>query len=194
MVGSSGRAACRRSRGTNRPLARDAISAPARRRSPGPRVAEPKVRQHVQRRGVGPAVVRRDPDRQVLRVGLGVLDEDIEVAIVLEYAGIEQLVLRVLSGAALVLLDELAVRKRRLRILVEQAHVGVGRRVVDVEIVFLHILAVIALVRVDAEQPLLQVRIAAVPERGCEAQELVAVADPAMPSSPQRYALARALS
>ena len=72
---------------------------------------------------------------------------------------------------------ELAVRKRRLRVLVEQAHVRVGRRVVDVEVVLLHVLAVIALVRVDAEQPLLQVRIALVPERGREAQQLVAVAD-----------------
>ena len=62
----------------------------------------------MERRGVGAAVVRSDPDRQVLRVGLGVLDEDVEVAIVIEYAGIEQLVLRTLSGAALVLLDELA--------------------------------------------------------------------------------------
>ena len=128
--------------------------------------------------GVRPAVMRGDPDRQVLRIGLGVLDEDVEVAIALEHPGIEQLVLRTLSGATLVVLDQLAVRKRRLRILVEQAHIRVARRVVDVEVVFLHVLAVIALVRVDPEQPLLQVRIALVPERRREAQELVAVAQP----------------
>ena len=57
----------------------------------------------MQRRGVGPAVVRGDPDRDVLRIGLGVLDEDVEVAIAVEHAGIEQLVLRTLAGAALVL-------------------------------------------------------------------------------------------
>ena len=102
----------------------------------------------MERCGVGPAVVRGDPDRQVLRIGLGVLDEDVEVAIAIEYPGIEQLVLGTLSGAALVVLDELAIRKRGLRILVEQAHVRVGRRVVDVEIVLLHVLAVIAFVRI----------------------------------------------
>jgi hypothetical protein len=33
--------------------------------------------------------MRGDPDRQVLRIGLGVLYEDIEVAIAIEYPGIE---------------------------------------------------------------------------------------------------------
>ena len=148
------------------------------RRPPGPRVAEPQGRQDVERCGVGSAVVRSDPDRQVLRIGLGVLDEDVEVAIAIEYPGVEQLVLRTLSGAALVVLDELAIRKRGLRVLVEQAHVRVGRRVVDVEIVLLDVLAVVAFVWIDSEQPLLQVRIAFVPERRREAKELVAVAHP----------------
>ena len=149
-------------------LARD-LGLGLRRRAPGPRIAKPKVRQDVERRGLGPAVVRRDPDRQVLRIGFGVLDEDVEVAIVVEDAGIEQLVLWTLSRAALVLLDQLAVGKRRLRVLVEETHVRVGRRVVDVEVVLLHVLAVVALVGVDPEEPLLQVRIALVPERGREA-------------------------
>src|SRR5262249_36362230 len=53
----------------------------------------------------------------------------------------------------------------------------VRRRVVDVEVVVLDVLAVVALVRRHAEQPLLEVRIALVPERRREAQQLVAIAD-----------------
>src|SRR5262249_15041280 len=65
-----------------------------------------------------------------------------------------------------------------LRVLVEPLHVGVGRRGVEVEVVFLHVLAVVALDAGEAEQPLLQDRIAAVPEQDREADALFAIADP----------------
>ena len=62
-------------------------------------------------------------------------------------------------------------------IFVEISHIGVRRRIVRVVIVFLHVFAVIALPGRETKEPLLQVRVPAVPERRREAQELVAVAD-----------------
>src|SRR5512147_2391509 len=51
------------------------------------------------------------------------------------------------------------------------------RRRVEVEVVLLHVLAVVALVAGEAEEALLEDRVAAVPHRQREADELVAVAD-----------------
>jgi hypothetical protein len=55
------------------------------------------------------------------------------------------------------------------------------RRRVQVPPVVLDVLAVIALVTGEAERPLLEDRVAAVPERECQAQQLVLVADAAEP-------------
>ena len=62
------------------------------------------------------------------------------------------------------------VRKRRLRILVEHPHVRMRRRAVDEVVELLDVLAVVALRVVEAEQALLQDRVAPVPERRREAQ------------------------
>ena len=48
-------------------------------------------------RRLGPAVVDRDPHQDVVGRGLGVLDEDVEVAVVVEDAGVEQLELRLVA-------------------------------------------------------------------------------------------------
>ena len=66
---------------------------------------------------------------------------------------------------------------RRLRVLVEVLQVGVGRRRVEVEVVLLDVLAVVALAVGQAEQPLLEDRIAAVPEREREAEALAVVGE-----------------
>jgi len=57
-----------------------------------------------------------------------------------------------------------AVRELPLRVLVEVLHVGVGRRRVEVEVVLLDVLAVVPLAVGEAEQALLEDRIALVPE------------------------------
>ena len=76
-----------------------------------PGVAKPERRQQVQRRGVGAAVGRADADQNVLGRVLGVLDEHVEVAVLVEDAGVEQFVFqRVLSPAA-VFLDQIARRE-----------------------------------------------------------------------------------
>src|SRR5881409_2802486 len=63
-----------------------------------------------------------------------------------------------------VLLEEPGVGEDPLRVLVEVLHVGVRRRGVEVEVAFLHVLAVIALGAGETEEPLLHDGIAAIPE------------------------------
>ena len=156
--------------------ARLQASAPAA-PAPRPGVAEPDRRQHADRRRLGPAVGHRDLHQQIFAVDLGVLDEHVEVAIAVEDAGVDQLVLGDRAVAAPILVDQVAVRERRLWILVEHPHEGVRRRRVEVEVVLLDVLAVVALVAGQAEQPLLQDRVAAVPQREAETDLLVTVAD-----------------
>ena len=92
-----------------------------------------------------------------------------------------QLELRLLAAAAAVFLDQLRVGKCGLRILVERLHVGMRGRGIEVEITLLDVLAVIALGAGEAEQALLQDRVAAVPQRQREAQPAFAVADAQQP-------------
>src|SRR5262249_6532688 len=74
-----------------------------------------------------------------------------------------------------VLVHQLGIRERRLRVLLEELQVRVGRRAVDVEVVLLDVFAVVAFAAGQGEQSFLQERIAAVPEREGEADALVAI-------------------
>ena len=67
---------------------------------PGPGVAEPQRRHEVEGRRLRAAVGRGDPDQDVLGAGLGVLDEDVEVARPLEDAGVGEFELRFLATAS----------------------------------------------------------------------------------------------
>ena len=123
-------------------------------------------------------VVHRDPHQDVLRRGLGVFDQHVEVTIVVEHAGIDQLELGLVLAAPPVLRDQPAVGELGLRIFVEILQIAVGRRGIEVIIELLDVLAVIALAVGQAEQPLLEDRVLAVPERQRQAQPLSVVADP----------------
>jgi hypothetical protein len=120
---------------------------------------------------------RRDADAAVLRRRLGVLHEDVEIALVVEDARVEQLELRLGAAAAAVLFDQAGVGKLRLRVLVEVFQVRVGGGGVEVEIALLDVLAVVGLARDQAEEAFLEDGIAAVPQGQSEDQELIAVAD-----------------
>ena len=145
--------------------------------SPRPRVPEPDRWQHVNRRRFVATVHDGDAAQDVFRGRLGILDEDVEVAMVREGAGVDQLVLRLAAAAAPVLLHEFRVRERPMRILVEVFHVGVRRSAVQIEVVLLDVLAVVAFVARQPECALLQDRIATIPQGHREADDLVPVAD-----------------
>ena len=131
----------------------------------------------MQVRRVRAAVVRGDAHEDVARVGLRVLHEHVEVAVVVEDAGIEQFELRVVPAAALALFAQPLVGELALRVLVEHLQVRVRRRGVEVVVQFLHVLAVVAVLVWQAEESLLQDRVLPVPERKREAEELHVVAD-----------------
>src|SRR5438876_982703 len=149
--------------------------------TPRPGVPEPERRQDVERRRLGTAVGDRQPDEDVVGRRLGVLDGDVEVPAVLEDAGVDQLELSVLLSAAPALLDEPGVGILALRVLVEGPQIRGGGRRVEVEVALLHVLAVVALGAGEAEEPLLQDRVATVPERDGEAEPAFAVGDPEEP-------------
>ena len=132
-------------------------------------------------RGVRPAVVRGDAHQDVVVRGLRVLDDHVEVAVLVEDPGVEQLVLEVLLAAAAVLVDQVAVRERALRVLVQALQVRVRRRGVQVEPVLLGVLAVVALAVGEPEHALLEDRVGAVPQREREAHPLAVVADAGQP-------------
>jgi hypothetical protein len=94
-----------------------------------------------------------------------------------ERVGVEQLVLELTAPAVPVRLDQIKIRVLPLRIFVEHPFVRMGRRRVEVEILFLDILAVVALGGRQPEQALLEDGVLAVPEGRGEAEQLVAVAD-----------------
>src|SRR5207249_57608 len=124
-----------------------------------------------------PAVDRGDAHQDVIRGGLGILDGDVEVAILREYPRVEQLELRLGSATPRILLHQPLVGECRLWILVEELHVGMRRRRVEIEIVFLDVLAVIALWSGEAEEALLEDGVVPVPQRQREAEPLVVVRD-----------------
>ena len=132
----------------------------------------------MQRRRVRAAVVRGDQHQDVVGGALGVFDDDVEVAVLVEDPGVEELVLHVLLAAAAVGGHEVLVRERPLRVLVLALHVGVGRGAVEVEPVLLDVLPVVALGVGEAEHPLLQDRIGAVPQGEGETELLAVIADP----------------
>ena len=142
-----------------------------------PPVAEPEVGEEVHRRPLRSAVAHRDADRDVLRSALRVLDVDVDVAVLVEHAGVEQLVLEVVAAAVAVRLDEVGVGVARERVAVPVLQVRARRRRVEVEVVLLHVFAVVALLVGEAEHPLLEDRVDAVPQRDREAQDLRVVAE-----------------
>src|SRR5262249_44141216 len=91
--------------------------------------------------------------------------------------GVEQLVLELMAAAGVVGLHQVLVGIGALRVLVEPLHVRVRGRGVEVEVVLLHVLAVVALAVGETEEALLQDRVGAVPQREGEAQLLLVVGE-----------------
>src|SRR5262245_35352832 len=86
-----------------------------------------------------------------------------------------------MPAAGPVFLAERLVWKFRLRVLVNGLEVGVSGRGVDVEVDLFDVFGVITLRIREAEQPFLEVRVLAVPERQCEAQTALTVGNTEQP-------------
>ena len=145
---------------------------------PGPGVAEPRGRQHMHGVGVRAGVGHPDGHQHVGRVGLGVPDLGDPVPVIVEHAGVQQLVLHVELAAPAVFRQQVLIRERGLRVVVPPPVPGVARDGVQVPPVLLHVLAVVGLLAGQPVRALLQDRIAAVPQRQPQAQPLLHVAEP----------------
>ena len=128
--------------------------------------------------GVRTSIVHRHSHEDVLGVGLRVLDLDVEVTVLVEDSGVDELILELSLRPRPIRRHEIVVGISGLRVLVEVPHVGVGRRIVDVEVVLLYVLTVVPLGVGEAEHALLQDWILAVPHCERHAQVLLVVADP----------------
>ena len=104
-------------------------------------------------------------------------DEHVEVAVLIEHPGVEQLVLELLLRAAAVGLDEVGVGEFDLGVLVEHLHVGVGRGGIQVEVIVLDVLSVVAFAIGQPEDALFKNRVLSVPQGKREADLLVIVGD-----------------
>ena len=112
---------------------------------PRPLVAEPERGQYMEFSRLRSAVVNADLDEDVFGRLLGIFDEDVKVAILIENTAVEQFVFEFVASPPAAGVNQVGIREGRLRILVEVLHVRVGRGTVEVEVVFLDVLAVIAL-------------------------------------------------
>jgi len=119
--------------------------------------------------------VSADADEDVFRGRLRILDENVKITVVVEHTSIHEFEFEFVPASASVFGNEPRIRKLCLRILVEELHVGVSRGGVQIEVVFLHILTVVALISSEAEQALLENRVFAVPQSESETDQLVAI-------------------
>ena len=130
--------------------------------------------------------------QDVFGPGLDVLHLDIEITAVVEDAGIDEFVFLLMPRPRPVHRHQFAVGELGVRVLVEITLVAVCRQVIDVEVILLDVLAVVALGIRQAEQALLQDRVALVPQRDSQAQPLLVVADPGYTVLAPPYARDRA--
>src|SRR4051812_36945513 len=104
---------------------------------------------------LGTPVVHGDLDQQFFGICLGVFDENIEIPIVIEYTSIQQLILEVVPGTLAIRFHEITIWKLPLGILVQILHIGMGRRAVQIEVVLLHVFAMIAFAIRETEETFL---------------------------------------
>ena len=123
------------------------------------------------------AVVNADLDQEIFRGFLGILDKDVKISILIEHAGVEQLVLEFVPAPTSACVDQVVVRVSGVRIFVEVLHVRMGRCAVEVEVILLDILAVITFAVGEAKEALLENRILAIPQGEGEAEPLMVIGD-----------------
>src|SRR6185437_4885697 len=119
--------------------------------------------------------------QQVTGIGFRVVHLGDPVPAGVEYAGVYQLVFGLQPVTPAILVDEVLVRKGRLRVVVTPPVPRVAGQRVQVPPVFLDVFAVIALRAGQPEWPFLQDRVLAIPQCQPQAQPLLDVAEPGQP-------------
>ena len=118
---------------------------------PGPGVSKPNGRKQIQRSRFRSAVGDADANQDIVAIGLRVLYENIEIAVLVEHSGVQEFVFGLVLSAPAVLLDQSRIGVLLLRILVEVLHIGVRRRAVEIEVILFDVFAVVAFTSCQAE-------------------------------------------
>src|SRR6201993_1506308 len=111
---------------------------------PGPGISEPECWQHMQRGPIRATIEYGDSNQDAFWRFLRILHKHVEIAVFIEDSRIEQLILEFLARTMPACLHQVPIREIRLRVFVEILHVGMSRCAIEIEVVFLHILAVIS--------------------------------------------------
>src|SRR6266446_10392461 len=118
-------------------------------------------------RPVRTPVSKAETDQDICWGVLSILYQYVSVFVVRKDPGIKQLVFKRVRVrfAPAVFLHQIRIRKRPMRILVEGLHVAVGRSIIQIEVILLHVFPVISFTVSEPEKAFLQNRVVAVPER-----------------------------
>src|SRR5207249_7119511 len=103
--------------------------------------------QQVKLRTFGSTIECLNSNQDIVLRGLRVLDKDVEVAILVEDAGVDEFKFQRAFSPLPVFFRQSGVGVGGLGIFVEIFHVGVSRRRVEIKVIFLDIFAVVALDR-----------------------------------------------
>jgi hypothetical protein len=125
-----------------------------------------------------PSIVNGESNKKIVRIRFAILHLAIEVCVVGEDFGIENLKLFFQPRTMTIHVAEFFIRKPSLRILVEPLHVRMGRRGVQVVVALLHILPVISLGAAQTEETLFEDRVSGIPESERKAKPPAPIADP----------------
>src|SRR3989441_703551 len=129
---------------------------------------------------------RQEPEYELIDTGVFAEDRyfDVsveyakEVAVLREDARVDQFVFGFLATPIAIGGDKVVIGKRTLWIFIERLHKRVGRRVVEKEVVFLHILPVVAFRVCQTKEPFFEDGISLVPQAQCKTQQALIITDP----------------
>ena len=145
--------------------------------TPVPQIAQPERGNQAELRLIGSAVDHANADQQVFRAGFGVINEDVEVAVVIKDAGLHQLVFGLITATAAVLFHQVLVGEFLLRVLVQPPHEAVGWGVELMKEIVLEVFAMVALAVGQAKGALFQDGITAIPKGETKAEQPLLITD-----------------
>src|SRR5215469_5519514 len=146
-----------------------------------PSISKPNRRQHMQCGLLRSAIKNRNSNQYVFRTFLGVFHKHVEIAIIFKDTSVHQFILKLVSHFLPVGSYQVVVWKCSLRVFVQILHVRVGWCAVQIEVVFLHIFAVITFTIRQAKEALFEDWILAIPQRQSKAEILLVIGNSRKP-------------
>src|SRR6266851_831626 len=114
-------------------------------------------------------------EQDIVGIELGVLNDHIEIAVVVQDAGVEELVFWRQPATPSVGVYQVGVRERALRVLVEGSRIRMGGCAVKIEVVLLDVFTMVAFGARQSKQSLLEDWVRVVPQADRQAQSHLVV-------------------